>query len=96
MIPSPQLKQDIKKLIIDALKLSDVKPEDIADGALLFENNPVLQIDSVDALEIIVALQRTYSVHIDDRNLSRFIIRSVDSIAEFIGGELEKRESGKP
>ncbi len=89
--PSWQLKQDIKRLIFDTLKISDVRPEDVPDDASLFENNPVLRLDSVDALEIIVALQRKYSVHIDDRNLGRFIIRSVDSIAEFI--EREKKNN---
>ena len=92
--PSQQLKLDIKRLIIDTLKISDVKTEDVADDAPLFDVTSALHLDSVDALEIIVALQRTYKVHIDDRNLSRFIVRSVDSIAEFIATEQEKRQAG--
>ena len=91
--PSQQLKLDIKRLIIDTLKISDIKTEDMADDAPLFDATSALHLDSVDALEIIVALQRTYNVHIDDRNLSRFIVRSVDSIAEFIAAEQEKRAS---
>jgi acyl carrier protein len=93
-VPSPELKAEIKKLIIETLKISDVKPEDIDDSASLFENNPVLQLDSVDALEIVMALQRTYGVHIDDQNIGRFIIKSVDSIAEFVAKEKAKA-SGK-
>jgi acyl carrier protein len=89
-VPSDELKLEIKKLILDALKISDVKPEDIDNGLSLFENNPVVQLDSVDALEIVMALQRTYNVHIDDQNIGRFIIRSVDSIAEFIVKEKAK------
>ncbi len=88
--PTPELKLEIKKLILDALKISDVRPEDIDDAASLFENNPVLQLDSVDALEIVMALQRTYGVHIDDQNIGRFIIKSVDTIAEFIAKEKAK------
>ena len=73
-----------RQLIIDALKIPDVKPGDIDDSASLFEDGNVLQLDSVDALEIVMALQRTYGVHIDDQNVGRFIIKSVDTIAEFV------------
>jgi acyl carrier protein len=93
-VASAELKLEIKKLILDTLKISDVKPGDIDDGVSLFENNPVVQLDSVDALEIVMALQRTYKVHIDDQNIGRFIIRSVDSIAEFIAKEQAKQKQG--
>jgi acyl carrier protein len=92
-VPSKELKLEIKRLILDTLKISDVKAEDIDEGASLFENNPVVQLDSVDALEIVMALQRTYKVHIDDQNVSRFIIRSVDTIAEFVAKEQAKQKS---
>jgi acyl carrier protein len=91
-VASAALKLEIKKLILDTLKISDVKPEDIDDSVSLFENNPVVQLDSVDALEIVMALQRTYNVHIDDQNIGRFIIRSVDTIAEFIAKEQAKQK----
>ncbi len=89
-MPTPQLKLEIKNLILQTLKISDVKPEEIEDSVSLFENNPVLQLDSVDALEIVMALQRQYKVHIDDQNIGRFIIKSVDTIAEFIVKEQAK------
>jgi acyl carrier protein len=89
-VASPELKMEIKKLILETLKISDVKPEDIDDATSLFENNPVVQLDSVDALEIVMALQRAYGVHIDDQNIGRFIIKSVDSIAEFVAKEKAK------
>ena len=85
MEPTPELKLEIKKLIVDALKIQDIKPEDISDDESLFEGN--LGIDSVDALELVMALQRTYKVHIDDQNLGRFIIKSVNTIAEFVAKE---------
>jgi acyl carrier protein len=92
-IASPELKMEIKKLILETLKISDVKPEDVDNAASLFENNPVVQLDSVDALEIVMALQRAYGVHIDDQNIGRFIIKSVDSIAEFVAKEKAKAGS---
>ena len=87
MPASPELKLEIKRLVIDTLKLNDVKPEDIDEEATLFGSGGSLKLDSVDALEILVALQRTYNVHIDDRNLGRFIVKSIDTIAEFIAKE---------
>jgi acyl carrier protein len=91
-VPAPELKLEIKKLILETLKISDVKPEDIDNSISLFENNPVVQLDSVDALEIVMALQRTYGVHIDDQNIGRFIIKSVDTMAEFIAKEKAKAQ----
>jgi acyl carrier protein len=88
---TPELKLEIKKLILDALKLPDVKPEAIKDDISLFEGGNAIQIDSVDALEIVMALQRKYGVHIDDKNPGRFVIKSVDTIAEFIAKEQEKK-----
>ncbi len=87
---TPELKHEIKELIIESLKLPDVKPEDIDDSASLFEGENSLQIDSVDALEIVMALQRKYKVHIDDKNPGRFVIRSVDTITEFVAKETEE------
>lgn len=90
--PSRELKTEIKELIIESLKLPDITADDIPDSASLFEENEKFQIDSVDALEIVMALQRKYAVHIDDQNLGRFIIKSVDTIAEFIAKERAKKE----
>jgi acyl carrier protein len=84
---TPELKQEIKELIIEALKLSDITPADIKDDASLFEGEDSLNIDSVDALEIVMALQRKYGVRIDDKNPGRFIIKSVDTIADFVARE---------
>jgi acyl carrier protein len=84
---TPELKLEIKKLILEALKIPDVNPGDINDAESLFEGANAIQIDSVDGLEIIMALQRTYGVHIDDKNPGRFILKSVDTIADFVAKE---------
>lgn len=84
---SPALKLQIKQLIIESLVLEDLSPEEIPDSALLFDTKEGLGIDSVDALELVMALQKKYSVRIDDQNQSRFIIQSVESIAEFLVGQ---------
>lgn len=57
------LHQELKTLIIDTLDLEDLAPEDIADSAPLF--NDGLGLDSIDALEIGVALQKSYGIKLD-------------------------------
>ena len=92
---SLELKNEIKQLIIDALKIPDVTPAQIDNNAPLFEEGNLLQLDSVDALEIVMALQRKYGVHFDDQNVSRFILRSIDTIAEFVHKNRTTPDSGQ-
>jgi acyl carrier protein len=84
------LKKEIKQLIIESLKIPDIKPEDIDDQVPLFSPENILQLDSIDSLEIIIALQQKYNVRIDDQNLARSILESINSIAEFITSETNK------
>ena len=78
------LNREIKQLIIDSLKIADVTPDDIEDGAPIF-GNPRLELDSLDAVELFVALQKRYGVKVDDQNLAKDVLQSVDRIAEFVG-----------
>ena len=57
------LKLEIKRLIIDALALEDVRPEDIADDAPLFGEG--LGLDSIDALELGIALRKRYQLKLE-------------------------------
>lgn len=88
--PTPELKREIKELIIATLKLPDITPDDIGDSVSLFDQNAKPGIDSVDALEIVMVLQRTYGVHIDNKSPARFIVSTVDSIADFVVRERTK------
>ncbi len=81
---SPELRLEVKQLILETLKFDDVEPDEVDDDALLFDEDAGLGIDSVDALEIVAALQRKYGARIDDQNIGRFIIRSVATIADFV------------
>ncbi len=86
------LKKEIKELILDTLKIIDVKPEDIKNDAPLFGEGNSIGLDSIDSIEIIMALQRKYEVRIDDQNLARFVLQSINSIADFIIKEKEKQD----
>jgi acyl carrier protein len=79
-----EFKKELKQLIIQSLKASYVTPDDIDDDEPLFSENCVLALDSIDSLEIIVAIQRKYNVRIDDQNLARSVLFSICTIAEFI------------
>lgn len=78
------LKLDIKRLIIEALDLEDMTPEDIADDALLFGDDGI-GLDSIDALEIGVALRKKYQLRLDandDGNREHF--QSVSTLAQLV------------
>jgi len=83
---SPQmsdLKNDIKQLIIDALGLEDISVSDIGDDQTLFGDG--LGLDSVDALELGLAIQKTYGIKIDaDAKDTRNHFSNVASLAAFV------------
>ena len=82
--PTDELKLEIKKLIMTTLSINDIDPKDVDDEKPLFGGDNTLTLDSVDAIEIIMAIQRTYGIRIADQALAREVIRSVNSIAQFI------------
>ncbi len=60
---------ELKNLIINTLKLEDMTPGDIEDDAPLFGEG--LGLDSIDALELVVALEKTYRVFIPDSEVGK-------------------------
>ena len=85
-----ELRTEIKNLIMETLGITGLKPEDINNDKQLFGGENTLTLDSVDALEIIMAIQRKYNLRIADQNLARSVIYSINSIAEFLVSEREK------
>ena len=76
------LKQDIKQLIITSLNLDDIKPEQIVDDAPLFQEG--LGLDSIDALELAVAIERKYRVTIPDEAVGKKVFSSVSALAQYV------------
>lgn len=89
-IPSEELKLEIKNLIMTTLGITDVDPAEVDDDKPLFGGDNALTLDSVDAIEIIMAIQRKYGIRIADQNLAREVVRSVNNIAVFITEEKDK------
>lgn len=78
-----RLQEDIKRLIIEALDLEDTTPEDIDPEAPLFGDG--LGLDSIDALELGVALRKRYQVKLDadDPKIKEYF-RSVSTLARLV------------
>ena len=77
-----QIKQKLKELLVANLSLQNIAPNDIQDAAPLFGDG--LGLDSLDAVEIVVILQRHFGVEIKDMDLGRKILQSIDTLAEYI------------
>ncbi len=77
------LESELKRLIVEALVLEDIAPEEIESEAPLFVEG--LGLDSIDALELAMALEERYGVKIgDDPDENRRIFASVRALAEFV------------
>ncbi len=80
------LESELKKLIIDSLALEDVTPDEVESEAALFVEG--LGLDSIDALELAMALEERYGVKIvDDPEENQKIFASVRSLAEFVSDQ---------
>lgn len=78
-----QLKEDIKKLIISSVELEDISVNDIDDDAPLFGEG--LGLDSIDALELGVALKKKYNIRLSAEDAdNRKHFASVSTLAGFI------------
>ena len=73
---------ELKNEIIKVLNLEGDNPEDISDDGLLFGEG--LGLDSIDALELIVLLEKNYGIKLKDPAQGKEIFKSVRTMAEFI------------
>ena len=73
---------DLKKKMIEVLNLEDMRPDDIDDDAPLFGEG--LGLDSIDALELIVMMERSYGIKIKDPAEGKEIFKSVNTMVDYI------------
>jgi acyl carrier protein len=86
---SDTLKTDIKQAIVRSLRLP-IAAEDIADSTPLFDEGG-LGLDSIDVLELVLELERSFGVTITDEQTGMRVLQSVDTIGEFITAENAKK-----
>ena len=77
------LKNNIKTLIIDNCEL-DIDVNDIDDDLQLFTRKSELALDSIDALQISIAIQNTYGIAIRDSKEMRRVMQSINTFADFL------------
>ena len=77
-----ELKNELKKHIIEELNLEDITPEEIENDSPLFVEG--LGLDSIDALELVVILEEYYGVIITDETLGKKVLYSIDTMAAYI------------
>lgn len=76
------LKQELKEKIIDILNLEDIKLEEINDNDALFGDG--LGLDSIDALELIVMLDKDYGIKLVDPKEGKTIFQSIETMGTYI------------
>ena len=76
------LKQELKEKIINVLNLEDISVEDIQDNDPLFGDG--LGLDSIDALELIVLLDKEYGIKLSDPKQGKEIFQSIETMVAFI------------
>ncbi len=81
-----KLKDEIKALIIESCEL-DVEVDQIGDDSPLFSSKSELGLDSIDALQISIAIQNTYGIAIRDSKQMRRVVKSVNTFADFLQPE---------
>ena len=85
-----ELRYELKKHIVQELNLEDIKPEDIQNDAPLFVEG--LGLDSIDALELVVILEKFYGVKIPDEVVGRKALYSINTMVEYVREEQAKTQ----
>jgi acyl carrier protein len=83
-----ELKGSLKRLLIDGLRLQDLCPEDIEDGAPIFVEG--LGLDSVDALELVVLVEEKFNIQIPDEDVGKRAFASIDALTDYVSAEIAK------
>lgn len=78
------LKSDLKNLILTTCSIKNVKPEEIQDDDYLINGQGALQLESLDAVDLAVAIERNYGVRIEDISSAREHMKSVNTLATHV------------
>ncbi len=90
-MPDTISKEDIRALLIKSLMLK-MPPEDITDDTPLFSIEG-LGLDSIDALELVVSLEKNYGVGVANSGIAQIALRDVNSLHEYINAERAKKSA---
>jgi len=76
------IRKELKEMIVRDLSLEDIKPADIKDDEVLFGEG--LGLDSLDAVELVVLLQRNFGMEVKTMDQGKEIFHSIDTMANFV------------
>jgi acyl carrier protein len=82
------IKEQLKKIIVEELNLEEVNPEEIEDTAPLFGEG--LGLDSLDAVEIVVLLEKHFGVVVKDLDEGKAAFQSINTLAAYIEARMPK------
>jgi acyl carrier protein len=85
-----ELAAEVKAAIVRCLRMP-IQPEEIENAMPLFDEG--LGLDSIDALEIVLELQRSFGVEITDERVGKSVLKNVSSIVAFI--ESQRADAGR-
>ena len=77
-----ELKRNLKVLIVEGLRLEEIRPEDIQDAEPIFVEG--LGLDSIDALELVVLVEEQFGTTIPDEEVGKRAFASIDALADYV------------
>jgi acyl carrier protein len=83
-----ELKTSLKELIVESLRLEEVKPQDIKDDEPLFSPTEGLGLDSLSALELLSAIEYKYNIRFEGDGTAKEHFRNVSSLAAYVGPKI--------
>ena len=84
-----ELQEELKTKILKALNLEEIKPEEVDADAPLFGEDGI-GLDSIDALELIVLLEKDYGIRIRDPKDGKEIFKSIHVLADYVEANRKK------
>lgn len=82
-----EIREKLKALLVEQLSLEDVTPEEIENDSELFGEG--LGLDSLDAVEIVVMLQRNFNLEVKDMEKNREVFRTISTLADYVYEQTE-------
>jgi acyl carrier protein len=77
-----ELKKQLKEMLVENLSLEDINPEDIKDDESLFDDG--LELDSLDVVEIVVMLQRSFGLEFKEMDKGKEVFYSINTLARYV------------
>lgn len=84
------LDEYLKKMIVATLRLDDINPQEIDSTSPLFKDG--LGLDSIDALELVVAIEKNFNVIIEDEDVGKKAFASINALTMFIQETFQKKQ----